>query len=110
MHHLSVDMKACVEACLRCYSVCLGSAMNHCLESGGKHTEPHHFRLMLACAEMCRTSAHFMLINTDHHKHTCKECAEICQACAQDCERVGDMQDCVDECRRCAESCQKMAA
>lgn len=40
MHHLSVDMKACVEACLRCYSVCLGSAMNHCLESGASTPSP----------------------------------------------------------------------
>jgi hypothetical protein len=26
--------------------------------------EPKHFRLMMACAEICRTSAHFMLLNT----------------------------------------------
>ena len=51
---------------------------------------------MIACAEICRTSAHFMLINTPHHKHTCKECAEICEECAKDCERLGDMQQCVD--------------
>jgi hypothetical protein len=43
---------------------------------------------MMACAEMCRTSAHFMLIDTPHHKHTCGECAEICTECAQDCERI----------------------
>jgi len=41
------------------------TAMNYCLEMGGKHTEPAHFRLMMACAEMCRTSAHFMLIGTE---------------------------------------------
>ena len=65
---------------------------------------------MMACAEMCRTSAHFMLIGTDHHKHTSRECAEICRQCAADCERVGDMQSCVESCTRCAESCEKMAA
>ena len=31
----------------------------------------------MACAEIRRTSAHFMLIYTPHHKHTCAECAEI---------------------------------
>jgi len=98
MHHLSKEMQSCVEACLRCYQTCLGTAMTHCLEAGGKHTEPSHFRLMMACAEICRTSAHLMLMDTPHHKHTCRECAEICEECAKDCERVGDMDDCVMEC------------
>jgi hypothetical protein len=110
MNHQSPDMQACIDACLKCYSVCLGMAMNHCLEAGGKHVEPRHFRLMMACAEICRTSAHFMLIGTEHHRHTCRECAEICEECAADCERVGDMEDCVKACRACAEQCRKMAA
>ena len=110
MQHLSPEMKSCIDECLRCYQTCLSTAMGHCLEMGGKHTEKKHFTLMMACAEICRTSAHFMLIGSEHHKHTCRECAEICTQCAADCERVGDMQECVDSCRKCAESCQKMAA
>ncbi|MCF6370671.1 four-helix bundle copper-binding protein [Rhizobium halophilum] len=110
MHQISSDMKNCIDQCLACYAECLSSAMGHCLELGGKHTGPAHFKLMMACAEICRTSAHFMLIGTEHHKHTCRECAEICRQCAEDCERIGEMQACVDACRRCAESCEKMAA
>lgn len=64
-----------------------GMAMNHCLESGGKHVEPKHFRLMMACSEICRTSVHFMLMNSAHH-----------------------MDGCVEACRLCAESCRAMAA
>jgi hypothetical protein len=109
MHQLSQQMRSCIDECLRCYQVCLGTAMTHCLETGGKHTEPKHFRLMMACAEICRTAAHFMLLSSPHHKHVCGECAEICQECARDCERVGDMDECVEACRRCAESCRKMA-
>jgi hypothetical protein len=110
MHHLSDEMRACIEKCLTCYSTCLSMASGHCLEAGGAHVEAKHFRLMLACAEICRTSAHFMLLGTLHHRHTCAECAEICRECADDCERVGDMQACVDACRTCAESCEAMAA
>ncbi|WP_169680379.1 four-helix bundle copper-binding protein [Rhizobium sp. 57MFTsu3.2] len=110
MHHQSEEMKRCIETCLACYKECLSMAMTHCLEMGGEHTKPDHFRLMMACAEMCRTSAHFMLLGTPHHKHTCRECAEICRECAADCERIGDMESCVDACRSCAESCEKMAA
>jgi hypothetical protein len=110
MHHISAEMKQCIDECLDCYSVCLSTAMGHCLEMGGEHTKPPHFKLMMACAEICRTSAHFMLIGSEHHKHVCRECAEICMECAQDCERIGDMQECVDACRSCAESCRKMSA
>jgi hypothetical protein len=110
MHQMSPEMQSCIDECLRCYQTCFGTAMTHCLEQGGKHVEPGHFRIMMACAEICKTSAHFMLMNSPHHKHTCRECAEICEECAKSCEQVGDMQECVDQCRRCAESCRKMAA
>ena len=110
MHQLNPEMQACIEECLRCYQICISTAMGHCLETGGEHVAPKHFRLMMACGEICRTSAHFMLIGTLHHKHTCRECAEICAECANDCERIGDMDECVTACRRCAESCRKMVA
>ena len=110
MHQMSAGMQACIDAGLHCYRTCFGSAMTHCLETGGKHVEPQHFRLLMACAEICRTSAHFLLMGSEHAQHLCRECAEICEQCASDCERVGDMQNCVDACRRCADECRKMAA
>lgn len=110
MEHLSAEMRACIEECLRCHTTCLSMAMGHCLEAGGKHVEPGHFKLMMACSEMCQTSANQMMIGTRHHQHTCRECAEICEECAQSCEAVGGMDECVRQCRACAESCRKMAA
>lgn len=110
MNHMSEEMASCVDACLDCYKACLGSAMTHCLEKGGEHVQPGHFRLMMACSEICRVSAHFMLVNSPHHKHVCRECAEVCAECAQDCERLDGMEACAAACRRCAESCEQMAA
>lgn len=110
MNQLSPEMRSCIEECLRCHGMCLNMAMGHCLEQGGKHVEPRHFRLMIACAEICQTAANFMLIGTEHHRHTCRECAEICEECATSCQQLGGMGDCVQACRRCAESCRKMAA
>lgn len=110
MKHMPDDMKACIKLCQECYATCLSTAMHHCLEAGGKHLEPSHFRLMLACAETCRTSAHLMLIGTDQHKHTCAACSKICNACAASCEGLDGMQECADMCRRCAAECEKMAA
>jgi hypothetical protein len=106
----NTEMEQCIQACLDCYQTCVHEAMNHCLETGGKHVEPQHFRLMTTCGEMCRTAAHFMLSSSPLHEKTCATCAEVCEACAKSCESVGDMDDCVQACRRCAETCRKMAA
>ena len=108
MHMLSAEAESCIETCLRCYATCLGTASNHCLKVGGPHVEQGHFRLMLACAEICRTHAHLMIMGSPHAKHLAPECAEVATACASSCEAVGDMDDCVEACRACAASCAEM--
>jgi len=104
-------MQDCIEACESCHGVCL-ETIEHCLHMGGEHAKPAHIRLLLDCAEICQTSANFMLRNSDLHGLTCSACAEICERCAADCERFGDavMQQCADTCRTCAQSCREMAA
>ena len=94
MHHIDPEMQRCIDACLRCYQPCLGMIT----------------KLMLACSETCRVTAHVIIIGSPHHKHLCAECADICEDCASECERLGDMDACVRACRECAESCLKMAA
>lgn len=103
------DMQECIDNCLQCYRVCLETAMNHCLEKGGKFVEPEHFRLMLNCADICRTSADFMLSRSPLCAQTCAVCAEVCDACAESCDRLGEMEECARICRLCAESCRDMA-
>lgn len=110
MTHQSPEMEQCIENCQNCHHICYEMALNHCLEMGGKHTEPNHFRLMMNCAEICQTAAKFMLSGSGLHKLTCGVCAQVCERCADDCERVGDMDECVQACRTCAESCRRMAA
>ena len=109
MLNLSATLEACIEECLRCQSVCLAMATQHCLVVGGRHLEPDHYRLMLACAEMCRTSAQMMLIGTPYQRHTCRVCASICDECATSCAAIGGMDDCVIACRACAVSCRHVA-
>jgi len=105
-----VSMQSCIENCNRCAQVCLQTAMNQCLEMGGRYVEAEHFRLMMNCAEICQLSANFMLSNSRFHNRTCEVCAEICEACAMDCGRIGDMKECESTCRQCAESCRQMAS
>ena len=103
------DMQRCIEACELCHRTCLQLAMNHCLETGGRHIEPELFRLMTNCAELCQTAANFMLSSSSMHTRVCAACAYVCEACATNCEKVGDMDESVRVCRRGAESCRQMA-
>lgn len=108
--HTNPTMQACIEACSDCHQVCLQTAMNHCLKTGGKHVEAEHFRLMSCCAEICQTSANFLLINYPLHRRVCEICAEVCEACALSCKKIGDMDECVEACEKCANSCREMAS
>ncbi|HEX4302098.1 MAG TPA: four-helix bundle copper-binding protein [Rhizomicrobium sp.] len=110
MHAFSRDVTDCIDTCLDCHKLCLGTAMTHCLEMGGEHVAPPHFRMMIDCAAICATAADFMLHKSQFHRETCRLCAIVCEACAEDCERVGGMEDCVKACWACAKQCQKMAA
>jgi hypothetical protein len=110
MKRLSTEMQERLDNCLACYRTCFSMATTHCLEMGGAHVAPDHLRLMLLCGEICETSAKFLMSNSNLHKETCRVCATVCADCADDCQRVGDMDECVDACRACAESCEKMAA
>jgi hypothetical protein len=107
-HQLSPEIQECVDHCVTCYRTCLHEAMNHCLEAGGEHVEPAHFRLMMNCAEICRTSAEFMLSGSQHSRVVCAACAEVCAACAVSCRQLRDMDECASTCEQCAESCRRM--
>ena len=109
MHALSRTVEDCIDNCLACHKTCLGVAMTHCLETGGEHVAPQHFRMMVDCAAICATTADFMLHKSQFHHDLCSVCATVCEACARDCEGMAGMEDCAKACRTCAESCRAMA-
>lgn len=105
------EMELCIDNCQQCHEVCLGM-ISYCLQKGGRHAEASHIRMLIDCAEICETSANFMIRGSDLHRLTCGACAEVCDRCAEDCERMADdetMRRCAETCRRCAESCNRMA-
>ena len=111
MPHVSQDMRECIEECTSCASVCI-ETITHCLTKGGKHAEATHISLLQDCADICATSAKFMLRGSDLHTRTCAVCAEVCDACAKSCESISQddfMKRCAEACRSCAESCREMA-
>ena len=107
---MSQAMDECIEECMSCHAVCLDT-INHCLQMGGEHAAPGHITLLMDCAQICQTSADFMLRMSELHGLTCGVCADVCERCAADCERFADdevMMECAESCRSCAESCREM--
>lgn len=114
MTHLDHStLKACIDACTQCHNVCQ-ETIRHCLLQGEKHVAPEHIGLLIACSEICQTSANTMLLGVHEHRHTCRACAEICESCSHSCSALAGSDDamkaCADICERCAESCRRMAA
>ena len=108
----SEQMLVCIQNCQDCHRACL-QTLTYCMNQGGPHAEPDHLRLLLDCADICATSAAFMLRASDLHVLTCAACAEVCRRCAVDCAAMGDdlrMKALADTCRHCAESCAAMTA
>ena len=108
----SHTMEQCIDNCTNCHRICLETAARHFRGERSPQMEETLVRLLLDCAEICRTSADFMIRGSDQHRHTCRACAAICSRCADECDRKGEdpyLASCAETCRRCAESCTEMA-
>jgi len=97
-------LNECAAECNHCTSACLDEQdvkmLTKCI------------KLELDCAEICRLATSFLSRGSDHAVHILKECAEICDACATECEKHSHMEHCkkcAEVCRKCAEACQQTA-
>ena len=101
------SIESCLAACGNCSRVCL-EHVRHCLELGGDHAEPAHIAMLLTCANICRTAAELMTIDSEWHPTVCDLCAQVCEECADACAAMDGMEDCVAACRQCAQACRIM--
>lgn len=111
-NHDSGSLQDCIALCTQCHAVCLETSA-YCLSLGGEHAAAEHVQMLLACEDICQTSADTMRRGLDVHAHTCAACAAICLHCAESCDDFGSdsrMSHCAEVCRRCADSCRAMAA
>ena len=112
LQEITAEMQRCIQRCTECHNICT-QTITHCLMLGGEHADPSHIGLLMDCAQICETSADFMMRASHRHVKVCGLCEDICKACAEECERTagGDrtMMLCAEACRRCAESCHDMS-
>jgi hypothetical protein len=109
MNQLSNQAHEALKALGICHQTCHTMAMVHCLELGGEHARPQHLRLMLDCAGICAITADFIGRKSQFHTQISALCVEICETCAEECQKLGQMDDCVIACRTCADRCREIA-
>lgn len=107
--HAHTRMDVCIQNCLDCYKVCEQVLSNALTGNAKNYTQV--LVLIKSCAEICHTSAKFMMMNSEFHADTCAICAKVCTECADTCESLQDdrLAECIEVCRTCAETCNEMS-
>ncbi|MFY7998215.1 MAG: four-helix bundle copper-binding protein [Candidatus Kapaibacteriota bacterium] len=96
--------QACITACSDCIVECKSCA-NECLNERDSKMMVRCIRLNQDCAAICAVAMESMASGSEFTKRICSLCADVCYACAIECERHIQM----DHCTQCAEACRKCA-
>jgi hypothetical protein len=102
-------LKASIEACNQCATEC-EQCITACCNEKESASMDQCIELNRYSADMSRMAAAF-IARADKHtmdfvNKFCDLCAEICTACATECEKHSDM----EHCKRCAIACRNCAA
>lgn len=107
------ELEKCAHLCHECEDACL-ALIPHGLARGGEHASNDHIGRLLDCVAICSASRNLLRRRSVMHRETCRACAAICEACAEECDRAGPgdgaMANCAAICRRCAEHCRHMSS
>lgn len=101
-----------LEACQECDRLCL-ALVSHCQTKDRQQAGMKQIRLLLDCAEICRTAVGFLPHGSALHLTICNACAVVCLKCAAACEEFASdelMQGCAAACRCSAEACHALVA
>ena len=93
----------CVEACNSCSTQSLREKdvgmLTRCIQ------------LDRDCADICSLTSEYFSRESEFAAALAKQCAVICDTCAQECEKHSHMihcKECAEICRRCANECRKV--
>ncbi|MBC7488117.1 MAG: four-helix bundle copper-binding protein [Cytophagaceae bacterium] len=103
--------QTCIEACLACAVECEQCA-TACLNEQDVSKMAKCILIDRDCADICFTTAKLLARDSQHGQHLMAECAEVCEACAAECDKHAHMEHCkvcAEACRACAEECRSMA-
>ena len=98
-HNVLSALFTCIAACEHCSSSNLRGEDLTMMATCVRNT--------IDCADICTITARFIARDSAHGIHLLKECIEVCEACAAECDRHADHHE---HCRKCAEACRNCAA
>ena len=100
----------CSVACYSCFVACERCAAE-CLKERDVNMLANCIKLDLVCAAICKTTGEALSLGSEFSHKLCQLCADICVACAEECEQHDAMthcKECAEECRKCSEACLDM--
>ena len=104
--------KKLIEILATCAATC-NYCLAACLDEKDVKMLARCIKLDIDCAEICTLAISFISRSSEHAEHLLHECADICEACAAECEKHSRMEhcrECADICRTCAEACHSGVA
>jgi hypothetical protein len=107
----SEETRRCIQACADCHQYCIETTV-YCRQRGAAYADAAHLRLLLDCAELCHTTADFMLRGSELSIEICTLCSDVTERCAFSCERFDDdrqLRACAEACRRTVLLCRELA-
>lgn len=104
-------MREAIRECTSC-AIAAKEALTFSLAHGAEHAEADHLRLLMDCAQICQTSADFLLRASPLNGDICRACAIVCRAVGADASDIGtpELLRLAEHCRACATACDTMAA
>jgi len=106
------SLKNCIDACFKCAAVCENCA-TECLKENDIKMLSLCISTNHECALICNATGQLLSMNGENANLLCNVCADICFACAVECERNEELEhckQCAEECRKCYEACKAMIA
>ncbi|GAB2529448.1 four-helix bundle copper-binding protein [Rufibacter soli] len=106
---MRTEYKPAIDALLACIAACDHCA-TACLQEEDVKKMARCIHLSLDCADYCSLTASFLSKGSEHARLVVRQCVEICEACAVECERHAHdhCQACAEVCRQCVEVCQDL--
>lgn len=110
MNYAEFSYLSCIQACQSCATAC-NQCFGECLKEEDIKMMARCIALDADCAAVCNFAASAMARNSEHAKAVCALCAEICQACGDECARheAEHCKTCAAACHKCADECAAMA-
>jgi hypothetical protein len=102
------EFQSCIDACQECATECIHCA-DACLHENDVKMLSRCIKLDYECADICTLTAKMLAGGSEFHKEFGEICANICDACAAECENHKHMEHCeacAEACRSCAEECR----